>query len=294
MKISVSSYSYHQYIRAGKMTQLDVIAKAKEMGFAGVDFTDLNPCRPDTPTLEQQIAYAKEIRKAADEAGIEIVAYTIGANLYKGNPEADAAEVERLKGQLQVAAALGTKILRHDVCHKEKQEDGSFISFGRMLPTIAENARKVTEYAESLGIRTCSENHGFVAQDSHRMEQLIAAVNHKNYGLLIDMGNFTCVDEAPAQAVSRLASYAIHVHAKDFYITPFGKMPRVKGGFKSRGCNDLCGCAIGEGDVPVEQCIAILKRVGYDGWLTIEYEGVEDCIEGITRGKANLERFIAG
>ena len=33
MKVSVSSYSFSQYIRAGKMTQFDTVAKAKEMGF---------------------------------------------------------------------------------------------------------------------------------------------------------------------------------------------------------------------------------------------------------------------
>ena len=31
MKISVSSYSFHQYIKAGKLTQFDCVAKAKEM-----------------------------------------------------------------------------------------------------------------------------------------------------------------------------------------------------------------------------------------------------------------------
>jgi sugar phosphate isomerase/epimerase len=38
--------------------------------------------------------------------------------------------------------------------------------------------------------------------------------------------------------------------------------------------------------------VAILKRAGYDGYLTVEYEGAEDCIAGIARGKNNLEQFI--
>ena len=67
-----------------------------------------------------------------------------------------------------------------------------------MLPTIAANARKVTEYAATLGIKTCSENHGTIAQDSYRVEKLFSAVAHENYGLLVDMGNFACVDEDSA------------------------------------------------------------------------------------------------
>ena len=42
MKISVSSYSYQQYIRAGKMTQLDCVARAKDLGFDAIEFIDLD------------------------------------------------------------------------------------------------------------------------------------------------------------------------------------------------------------------------------------------------------------
>ena len=35
MKTSVTLYSFSQYVNAGKLTQLDCIAKAKELGFDG-------------------------------------------------------------------------------------------------------------------------------------------------------------------------------------------------------------------------------------------------------------------
>ena len=289
MKISVSSYSYQKKIKAGEMTQLDVVKVASEMGFEGIDFTELKP--KDEPTLEEQLAYAAQIREEAAKYGIEVVGYTIGANLYQGSAEADEKEVERLKGQVDVAVALGAKVMRHDVCGKEKNAEGKVTSFAKMLPTIAANARKVTEYAETKGIKTCSENHGYVAQDSDRVEALYNTVDHPNYGLLIDFGNFACVDENSAKAVSRLAAYAIHVHAKDFRIYPHGRVTEEKG-FSTRGCNKLVGCAIGEGDIPVAQCVAIMKRAGYDGFMTIEYEGNEDCIVGIEKGLKNLTRYI--
>ena len=273
------------------MTQLDVVKKAYEMGISGIDFIDLQPNA--APTLEDQLAYAAEIRKEAEKYGIEIVAYTIGANLYTGSKEGDEKEVERLKGQVRVAAALGAKLMRHDVCKGEKLADGRVVGYYRMLPTIAENARKVTEYAQTFGIRTTSENHGFVAQDSDRVEALYNAVGHENYGLLIDIGNFACADEDSAHAVSRLASYAFHVHAKDFHVRPFNYTPAEgEKFFKTRGCNLLAGCSVGDGDIPVAQCIAILKRAGYDGYLTIEYEGADDCIDGIARGRDYLKALI--
>ena len=290
MKLAVSSYSFWKHIKEGKMTQLDVIAKAAEMGFAGVDYIDLEPV--ENPTLQQQIDYAKEIRREAEKYGIVIVAYTVGAKLYNGSAEADAKEVERLRGQIDVAEALGARILRHDVCKSEMIGD-RFVGFDRMLPVMAENARRVTEYAMSKGIRTCSENHGFVAQDSDRVERLYYAVDHENFGLLLDIGNFACVDENSAHAVSRLAPCAIHVHAKDFYVCPFDYVPKEgEETFRSRGCNLLSGCTIGDGDIPVAQCISILKRAKYDGFLTIEYEGSEDCLVGIARGRDYLNSYL--
>ena len=221
--------------------------------------------------------------------GIPINAYTIGACLYQDTQEKLDAEVERLRGQLEVASILGAGVLRHDVCY-QLGKTGAARSFDLMLPTIAAAARRVTAYGESLGIRTCSENHGYIAQDSDRVERLFNAVNHDNYGLLVEMGNFVCVDEDPASAVSRVAPYAIHVHIKDMLVRPY---PTGNCKNMTRGGNYFCGTVVGEGDVPVAQCLRILKRAGYDGYLTLEYEGAEDCITGVRRGLENARAILA-
>ena len=103
MKLSVSSYSFSQYISKGKLTQLDCVKKASEMGFGGIEFTTLEPYK--NATLEDQLLYADKIKNEAEKYGIEIVAYTIGANLYQPTEEENDTEVERVKLQLDVAAA---------------------------------------------------------------------------------------------------------------------------------------------------------------------------------------------
>ena len=286
MKISVSSYSFSQYIRAGKLTQLTAIDKAKEMGFDAIEFIDID----GAGNLDLQKENAAKLKARADELGMVINAYTIGANLAGLTEEARAAEVERLKGQLDVAKILGAGVMRHEVCYSLGKTCFTR-SFDLMLPYLADSARKVTEYGATLGIKTCSENHGYIAQDSDRMERLFNAVNHDNYGLLVDMGNFTCVDENHALAVSRVAPYAVHAHAKDMKISkgaPYGCCQSM-----TRGGNYFCGTAIGEGDVPVKQCLNILKRAGYEGYLSIEFEGHGDCVDGIARGFANLKNMLA-
>ena len=80
MKLSVSSYSFQQAIKAGKMTQFDTIAAAKEMGLNAIEFIDLTPVYGVKPTLEEQKEYAVKLRAEADRLGMDINAYTIGAN----------------------------------------------------------------------------------------------------------------------------------------------------------------------------------------------------------------------
>ncbi len=284
MKISVSSYSFAQYIREGKMTQLECVEKAVQMGFDAIEFTDID----GAGDLGLQKENAQKIKKAATDAGITVNAYTVGACLYNDSEEKMELEVKRLCGQLDVAKILGAPIMRHDVCYSLAKA-GNGRSFDLMLPFIAENARRVTGYAGSLGIKTCVENHGYIAQDSDRVERLFNAVAHDNFGLLVDIGNFICVDEEPASAVSRLAPYAIHAHAKDMLVRP---EPIGNCKCMTRGGNYFCGTAIGEGDIPVKRCLKILKAAGYDGFLSVEYEGTEDCISGIGKGLSCLKKIL--
>ncbi len=282
MKISVTSYSLEQYLRAGKIDHLGMIDKAHEIGLDGIEFIAL-----PGETFEERCELAKKLRERADSLGMPIISHTVGANLYQGSAEADAEEVERIKRQLDIAKILGAPVLRHDLCWSLPKE-GAVRSFDQMIPTLAKNAREITEYAASLGIRTCSENHGLVAQDSDRMERFFNAVNHENYGLLVDIGNFACVDEDNVIAVSRVAPYAIHAHAKDFYFSRNKK----EGWIQTRGCNYVKGAILGEGYIDVKRCIEVLKRAGYDGYISIEFEGSEDCIEGISKGFAYLKTLI--
>ena len=74
MKISVSSYSFSQYIKLGKMTQFDCISKAKEMGFDAIEFINI-----DGENLEEQKNNAKLLKEKADRLEKTINAYTTGS-----------------------------------------------------------------------------------------------------------------------------------------------------------------------------------------------------------------------
>ncbi|MBR4858208.1 MAG: sugar phosphate isomerase/epimerase [Clostridia bacterium] len=285
MKIGVSSYSFQQLISAGKETQLSVMKIAKDMGFDGIEFTDLNA--PEGVTEAQ---YAEMIREESEKLSLPVTAYTISANFL--NDAGVHAEAERICRKVDVAEILGAKNLRHDAAWSVPEDIKAFAGFEQVLPVLVDGCKRVTEYAQSKGITTMIENHGFFCQDSERVEKIINGVGSANFGVLLDVGNFACADENSALAAGRLAPYVKHVHAKDFHIKSGNGFDPGKGFFKSRGGNYLRGSIIGHGDIPVRQCLSIVKNSGYDGFVSIEFEGLEDCLKGIEIGFENLKKML--
>lgn len=281
MKYSVSSYSYSQLTSSGEYTEKQLIGLAKEMGFDGIEFAEIHP-----PAGTDKLAYARELRQEAEKQEIAIVAYCIGANLLRDTD----AEIARLKGEVDVAAALGVPVMRHDATGGYDRETRGQRGFANALPTIVRGYREVTEYAKTRGVRTCIENHGFFCQDSCRIEAIINGVADENFGALVDIGNFLCADEDPAVAVGNVAPYAFHVHAKDFHVKKGTELVPPDGFFMSRGGNYLRGAVIGHGAVPVQQCLKLLKNAGYNGYVTVEFEGAENAKTGVRWGLNTLKR----
>lgn len=287
MRIGVSSYSFSRLVANGAMEQIEVIGKAKQMGFDVIEFSTI--AVPKGKTLPE---FAGELRVEAKRKKIDIVNYTIGADFLKGSGGDLQSEIERVKAEVDVAELLGVPGMRHDASGGWPDSHAGPKSFAAAVPRLAEGCRAVTEYAASRGIKTMVENHGYFCQDSVRVEQLVTAVDHPNFGVLIDMGNFICADDDPPTAVARLMPYAFHCHAKDFHLKPGTDVHPGDGWNRSRGGNYWRGAMIGHGNVAVVQCLEVMHRAGYDGVLAVEFEGMEDVLTGIQMGHDNLRRFV--
>ena len=285
MKTCVSSYSFSQYMRQSGANQLDLIVLAKEMGFDAIEMTDL-----DAPDGMSKQEFASLLREESERLSLPIVNYTIGADLLNA-PDPDA-EVERLCEQVLVAETLGAFGMRHDATGGYRNNFRRYKTFDSALPTLADGCRRVTEFAAGHGVATMVENHGQFCQESTRVEKLVGAVDHSNFGLLVDVGNFLCADDPSVTAVARVASFARHVHVKDFHVKSGSEPNPGRGFFGTRGGNYLRGAILGHGNVPVYQCLRILHEQGYDGYVSIEFEGMEDNLPALEIGLENLKRYI--
>ena len=277
MKFSVSSYSFLRYMLNTGADYYKICDLAKEMGYEGIEFTGLED-RFNAGRGESQEEIAVKVRNYCEKIGLDICGYMVGIDILAHKENA----VTRLCHDIDVAALLGAPLVRFDVCYalpRDKHPYGHKDAIAEMVPYI----RQIADYAEQKGIRVCSENHGHAFQDPEVMEALMLAVNHKNYGWLCDVGNFLCVDADPIKAVRTALPYTFHVHFKDFLWKP-GNQAAPKGFGTTAGGNYIRGTVVGHGAVPVENCATMIKRSGYDGYITIEFEGMEETILALEAG----------
>ena len=237
MKTSVSSYSYHKLLRSGQMDLFQVMDKTKEIGFDAIEFTEFNAPEGKTPSQ-----FAAELRAYAEKLGLAISSYTVGANFLQDDI---AAEVARVKGQVDIAAILGAPVMRHDIFSSYPASYQGIRTFDAVLPIIAPAIREVAEYAATKGVTTMSENHGYIAQDADRLLRLYTAVNHPNYRYLCDIGNFVCADENSAVSVGKMKELIAHVHVKDFFIRSGMEPDPGRGWFQTRAGNYIRGTVFG-------------------------------------------------
>lgn len=288
MKLATSSYCFSPAIRDGRMTQKDCLFKTKELGLDGLEYMDIQP--PNGVSAEN---YAEDLREESERLGLPIVSYVVSdADLLYGCGGDLNAEVERLCHMVDLTKILGAKRMLHNVSGDFRKGTRRWRGVGQVLPRAVEAICRVADYAAEKGICTMSENYGFLFEDSDRMEKLVNAVARPNYGLTVDIGNFVCVGEDPVTAVGRLAPYAFFAHIKDFHIKSASKPNPGADFFRSRTGDYLRGAMIGQGDVPVFGCLSALKNSGYDGYASIEFEGVEDCLYALAVDAENLRRYL--
>ncbi|MBM7584518.1 sugar phosphate isomerase/epimerase [Bacillus pakistanensis] len=283
MKLGISSYSLLGAMNAKKLTILDAIQWVAEQGGEHIEIV------PMGFHLDNDFQLADAIRQKADVVGIEVSNYAVGADFLKPSIEEFEEEIARVKKEVDIAQRLGVKLMRHDVAWKAPNEI-SIQEFERDLPILSEACQRIAEYAAQFNIVTSVENHGYYVQASDRVQRLLHSVDKENFKTTLDTGNFLCVDEDPVSAVKKNIQYASMIHVKDFYIRSSARN-MGEGWFQTSSGNYLRGAITGHGDINLVEIIKVIKQSGYDGYISIEFEGMEECLEASKIGLDMVRRI---
>lgn len=281
MKIGVSTYSLSRAITANELTVLEAISYIAEIGGQHVEIVPIGFNLAENPDfIEGIVARTKELN-------MDISGYCVGANFITGDKPSYEAEIERVLREVDIANQLGVKLMRHDVAFSQ---DLSLRNFLAELPQLAEACQRIADYAAQYGITTSLENHGYFLQSSDRVQALLHKVNRANFKTTMDVGNFMCVDEDSVAAVKKNVAFASMIHLKDFYLRPAYRNPG-EGWFKTESGNYLRGAIVGQGDIDMSEVLRVIKQSGYDGYLSVEFEGMEECKLGTRIGLENAVRI---
>ncbi|OMF00765.1 sugar phosphate isomerase/epimerase [Paenibacillus sp. FSL H7-0942] len=286
MKVGLSTYSLQQALDRKELNVPDAIRWIADQGGEHVEIVPMGFSLIDNPQL------IDEIKAVAKEVGIDISNYAIGANFaVQEDAEALEQEIQNVMRHVDVAAALGVKLMRHDVAFRPAPE-GTVAQFEIDLPVLVKACQRIADYAAGLGITTSIENHGYYVQSSERIQRLLHETARNNFKTTLDVGNFLCVDEDPVSAVKNNIPYASIVHAKDFYWRPSYRNPG-EGWFQTSHGNYLRGAIVGHGDIDMPEVFRVLKQSGYDGYISVEFEGMEDCKTASRIAMDNVRRLWA-
>jgi sugar phosphate isomerase/epimerase len=283
MKFGVTTYSLARAIREGKLDVFGAIDWIAEQGGAHVEIAPGNYIDMEQPEVPERI------REHASTRGLAVSNYAVGGQFLEDGAGGREAAIEQALRQVDIARRLGTTRMRHDAAWRPREETTP-AHFERDLEAIVDACRTIADYAAPFGITTSVENHGFHLQSSERVLRLIHEVDLPNFRLTMDVGNFMCADESSVPAVRRCVTQASMIHLKDFYWRSASRQPG-KGWFQTRTGDYLRGAIVGNGDIDMAEVLRLVKHSGYDGWISIEFEGAEDCLTGTAYGLENARRL---
>jgi len=279
MQLALSMWSLVHQVRAGEFDVMRFLEYAAGQELAGVELLDYF-----WSDRQREMPAAK---RRAEELGLAISAYAIGNNCVQPDAQERRKVEAALREGVETALALGTTRVR--VFSGEAHPD---VTPEQGLAYIVEVLAAGARYAAERGVTLVLENHGLFAGRGEQVRAIIEQVASPGLRANLDTGNFLLVGQSPSDAVRQLAPLVAYVHLKDF--RPVG--PDFAGEvYRDLAGRPFSGAVVGQGEVDLADVLGVLRGAGYDGWLSLEFEGPEhSSTVGVPQSLAAARAILAG
>ncbi len=272
-KIGVSTYSFWQF-REQRVEIEDCIDTAARMGFDGVEILEKQ-------MRDQSPGYLQSLKRRAFSQGLELC----GLSTHQGFVSPDAAvrreNVLMTCRSIRLAALLGIPTMRVNTGRwgTSKSFDDLMANKGiePRLPGHTDDEafgwviaalEACLPTAEECGVVLGLENHWGLGRTAEGVMRIVDAIDSPWLRVTLDTGNF--LDDIYPQ-LERIAPRACLVQAKTYF-----------GGGKWYSL-----------EIDYDRVAAILRKAGYRGWLSLEFEGQEDPATAVPRSLELLRRAFA-
>ena len=273
IKLSISSYSYWHF-KGEKFPIEKVIDEAAKLGVEGIDILHRQMESDDN-------AYLQRLKKHAFLNGIAFTCLSIHQSFVSPDKEFLKKEIDHTKKCIELAAKMGIPCLRLN-----SGRWGTIKSFDELmknrgiepiLPGYTEDdgfkwcidgIQQCLPTAEANGVLLALENHWGLCSTPEGQLRIKKAIDSPWLGILLDTGNFL---EDPYKKLEMIAPYTSFVQAKTYY-----------GGGEWYSL-----------DLDYKRIFAILQKVNYQGYVSLEYEGKEDPATAVPKSIAMLKEAMA-
>jgi len=265
MRLSISSWSFHRELPTYRDTDpregLDLFGFvrlcASRYGVEGVEIVSTHVMRPnDEP-------YVADLRGCIREAGLELVNLACDAGkVGLADPAERKENLEALRRWVETATSLDSDAIRVNCA----AADGR--GADEALEAAVADYRVLLAAVKDHGLALLLENHGGLTSDPDMCRRILEGVGDPAFRACPDNGNF-----APEVREAGLAA-----------MRPFMALAHLKTlAFDDAG---------NETTFDIPGIVAAYRDAGFDGFLSIEFEGKGDQYEGVAKSVAIGRRAI--
>lgn len=244
MKLGCLSLSFKRAFEAGQLDLDGFLDRAHALGLDGVDLHGRHFDPTDRAAL-------RDLKERCLRRGLAIACVAVPNN-YARPAERLAAELEQTRRFIAAAQLLGAPIARVFAGWAPGAREDS-AAWDRMLDCL----RQAVAIGAEWGVRVALQNHNDQGLVRTAEEVLRALDAVPGLGYVLDTGQW---HGAVYPHIAATADRAMHVRAKVY---------AIESGAERR--------------LDYTRIFPLLRRVGYDGFVSIVYEGQEDELAAVTK-----------
>lgn len=256
--IGLAQWSFNGALKSGVMNNLDFALVAKEkFNITTVEY--VNQFFFDKANDKK---YLGEMLKRTEDNGIRNYLIMIDDEGDLGDTDKNKRNlsVDNHKKWVEAAKFLGCDHIRVNAQGYGSEEEVS--------KNASESLSALGEFSEPYGVDIIVENHGGYSSDANWLVNVIKNTGKKNVGTLPDFGNF-CVKKnqnlSDWGATSDECSYEYDKYLGVKQMLPYARSISAKSySFDDNG-NSI--------EIDYYRMLKIIKDSGYNGYISIEYEG---------------------
>lgn len=232
------------------LTAIDRVADA---GYRAIELNaETLPWAPAHVTPETSAEERRAIVAACASRGLAIPAVGAHIGMVAADPAARRAAIDFVNGCTDLAADVGAPVV-HILSGPLPDEVDASAAWGWFADAVTETTAHAAGRGRVLAIEAIAGHLFHGVDDYHR---LIADLPGVPFRVNFDPSHLEVQGEDPRRVVDELADRIVHVHMKDGK----GRYP------------DFAFPPLGAGTIDFAGLVEGLRRSGYDGALSVEYE----------------------